>query len=208
MTAISATTKRVLAIMAAAAWLVASWTASAQTQAGGGVLTYTTAGELVRPEYREWVFLGAGLGMTYTPASTPPTASTRPPAFTNVYVNPAAYRGFMKTGTWPDQTVFILEIRASATEGSINRGGHYQTGVLAIEAEVKDSRLPGGWAFYNFGRAARAAALPKTAECYSCHASKGAVEQTFVQFYPALLEVARAKGTLNPSYVSAEKSHP
>ena len=34
------------------------------------------------------------------------------------------------------------------------------------------------------------------APCVECHSEHGAVERTFVQFYPHLLDVARAKGTL------------
>ena len=86
--------------------------------------TYTTAGELIRTDaYREWVYLSSGLGMVYGPAAA--AAAGRPPMFTNVFVNPTSYRHFIKTGTWPDETMFVLEIRASASEGSINKGGHF-----------------------------------------------------------------------------------
>jgi hypothetical protein len=33
--------------------------------------------------------------------------------------------------------------------------------------------------------------LPFTASCYNCHAINTAVENTFVQFYPTLFEVAK-----------------
>jgi len=192
-----------------AGWVGATLTVVAQQppNSAGGVVRYTPAGELIKPtDFREWVFLSAGLGMTYTEPGANPNPS---PSFTNVYVNPTSYRAFMKTGTWPDQTMFILEIRGSASEGSINLGGRYQTAVRAIEAEVKDSSKPGGWAFYNFGaKLDQVAALPRTERCYECHSTKAAVEQTFVQFYPTLLEVAKQKGTLNAAYVAAEKSHP
>lgn len=197
------------AILIVVAWVGTTLTVGAQRPAGaaGSVVRYTSSGELIKPaDFREWVFLSAGLGMTYTePGATPNPA----PSFTNVYVNPTSYREFMKTGAWPDQTMFILEIRGSASEGSINLGGRFQTGVRAIEAEVKDSSKPGGWTFYNFGaKLDQVAALPKTERCYECHSTKAAVEQTFVQFYPTLLEVAKQKGTLNASYLAAEKSHP
>ena len=39
-------------------------------------------------------------------------------------------------------------------------------------------------------------ALPPTERCYSCHSENGAVDNTFVQFYPTMLEVARKMGTL------------
>jgi len=35
-----------------------------------------------------------------------------------------------------------------------------------------------------------------TTDCQSCHSQNGAVDNTFVQFYPTLLEVAKQKGTL------------
>ena len=163
---------------------------------------FTGAGELIRPvDFREWVFVTSGLGMTY---NTPATANPSP-SFTNVYVNPSSHRAFLKTGQWPDQTIFVLEVRASASEGSINKGGSYQTGLVAIEAEVKDERrFPGKWAFFAFGRTAemkdRAEQLPATASCYACHSANGAVDNTFVQFYPTLMEVARRMGTVRATF--------
>jgi len=165
---------------------------------------YTPAGELIRPaDFREWMFVTSGLGMTYNQPSprsgSGQAGAARTPNFTNVYVNPSAYRAFMKTGQWPDQTMFILEIRASSSEGSINKGGHFQSNLVVIEASVKDeARFPGKWAYFDFGRdmKTQVAALPRTERCYACHTDNGAVDNTFVQFYPTLLEVATKMGTL------------
>jgi hypothetical protein len=156
---------------------------------------YTADGQLTLPsDYREWVFLSSGLGMTYA------LEDASPPAFTNVFVNPASYRSFLGTGKWPEKTVLVLEVRASASKGSIIRGGSYQSDVLAVEAEVKDhSRFPGnGWAFFAFGKSSMGKLLARTEDCYACHRDHGAVDNTFVQFYPALLEIAKQKGTLKP----------
>ena len=95
--------------------------------------------------------------MTYnTPAprmGSEPAAPARMPNFTNVYVNPSSYRAFMSSGKWPDKTMFILEIRASSSEGSINKGGHFQSDLVVIEASVKDeARFPGKRAYFDFGR--------------------------------------------------------
>lgn len=145
--------------------------------------------------YREWVYLSSGLGMSYSPGMQ------MDPQFDNVFVNPSAYHSFLNTGAWPDHTVFVLEVRAAQSKGSINQAGHFQGAVEDIEVHVKDSRLPGKWAFFGFGQAAKSvAAIPRTAACYSCHQQHGAVDTTFVQFYPTLLEVARQKGTLHSSY--------
>lgn len=160
---------------------------------------YTAGGELIRPtDFREWMFVTSGLGMTYNQ----PTGAARTPNFTNVYVNPSSYRAFIKTGQWPDKTMFILEVRASASEGSINKGGHFQSNLVVVEASVKDeARFPGKWAYFDFGRDMKpqTAALPRTERCYACHTDNGAVDNTFVQFYPTLLEVATKMGTVKPT---------
>ncbi len=164
---------------------------------------FTAAGELIRPEnFRDWMFVTSGLGMTYNQ----PTGAPRTPSFTNVYVNPPAYRAFMKTGQWPDKTMFILEVRASSSEGSINKGGHFQSNLIVVEASVKDeTRYPGKWAYFDFGRDMKpqVAALATTERCYACHGEHAAVDNTFVQFYPTLFEVAKKMGTLKPAFASA-----
>jgi hypothetical protein len=43
--------------------------------------------------------------------------------------------------------------------------------------------------------------IPTSADCYSCHADHGAVDTTFVQFYPTLLPIARSKGSLSAGYL-------
>ena len=166
--------------------------------------TYVNGDNLVRPaNYREWVFIGSGLGLTYDQGADGSTT------FTNVFVNPAAYRGFMNTGRWPDKSVFVLEFRASATEAPPNTNGRFQTRLVGLEAEVKDARFPDGWAFYNFRLKPEATAMADSVaplagtdvvSCVECHTKNTAVERTFVQFYPTLLEVARAKGTVKPGF--------
>jgi Cu/Ag efflux protein CusF len=156
-------------------------------------IDYSPDAKMVLPkDYREWVFLSSGLGMTYIPSSAP----NANPNFDNVFVNPEAYQSFLKTGTWPDKTVLILEGRASDSKVSINKDGRMQTNVVGVEAHVKDASR-GGWAFYSFGNGTQQVGtlLPKTASCYSCHEQNAAVDTTFVQFYPTLEDIAKAKGT-------------
>jgi hypothetical protein len=155
---------------------------------------YAADGQLALPgDFREWVFLSSGLGMTYQASH-----EQKDPAFTNVFVNPAAYRSFLANGSWPDKTMLVLEIRASANKGSINQSGSYQSDLLAVESEVKDAaRFPGnGWAFFAFGKSRTGKLLPPTQNCYACHLEHAAVDNTFVQFYPSLIDIAKQKGTL------------
>ena len=193
----------------AALAFAAAWSLALTAQQAVDGPQYTSGNALVRPaNYREWVFIGSALGLTYDPAANNTT-------FTNVFVNPAAYRGFMSTGRWPDKSVFVLEFRASATDAPPNTTGRFQTRLVGLEAEVKDARFPDGWAFYNFRLKAEATQKPDAtvmadsapplagqdvASCVECHTKSTAVERTFVQFYPTLLEVARAKGTVKPGF--------
>ncbi|MBM3821153.1 MAG: cytochrome P460, partial [Acidimicrobiia bacterium] len=141
--------KHIVLVALAAVWLVAALAAQAPAPAADAP-QFTAAGQLVRPlDYRGWVFLTSGLGMTYGPAAP---AAGRPPMFDNVFVTRAAYREFLRSGTWPDKTMFVLEIRRSEEHASINNGGRTQGAIAAMEAAVKDvTRFPdGGWGYYSF----------------------------------------------------------
>ena len=49
---------------------------------------------------------------------------------------------------------------------------------------------------YRFANGSQEGTLyPKTQDCYSCHEQNGAVDTTFVQYYPTLVDLAKAKGT-------------
>jgi hypothetical protein len=185
--------------LTAVAMMAASIPAAADESAADGA-RYTDDGQLIKPEnYRQWVLIGTGLGMAYGPLRQ--TANSKPP-FTNVFVNPSAYRAFLQTGAWPDKTVFILEGRASVPVNNSESGanGYFQGEILGIEAEVKDeSRFPGKWAFFAMNASRPTGAkIPDSASCYSCHAKNAAVDNTFVQFYPVLRDVAKDKGTMKP----------
>lgn len=160
---------------------------------------YTTDHKLKLPaEYREWIFLTSGIDMSYTP--NPAMAGHS--MFDNVFVNPSSYKAFLKTGTWPDKTTFILEVRGAEGASSINKRGHTQSQeIMGFEIHVKDSSLDGGWGFFEPDGPATAALIKRPAACYQCHEAHGAVDTTFVQFYPTLLGLAKQKGTLSPAYL-------
>ena len=161
----------------------------------------------VPADYRDWVFLTSSLDLNYSTASEP--GPGRMHMLDNVFVNPAAYKSFLATGTWPDGTMLVKENRRAQTEGSINKSGQFQTTeTMGIEIHVKDAgHFPDQWAFFAFGDALKPAAMiPQAASCYSCHAAHAAVDRTFVQFYPTLLPIATAKGTLSDGYKQDESS--
>jgi hypothetical protein len=163
---------------------------------------YTPDGQLVFPSnYREWVYLSSGLGMTYTGPM-----GEDDPMFTNVFVTPEAYRAFTVTGKWPDKTVFVVEERGSSRKGSINKGGHYQSEFMGLGVEVKDeSRFPEKWAYFAFGpRSESTKARPKD-KCWQCHEDHAAVEHSFVQFYPTLKPIAQKFGTYKTAVAESQR---
>jgi hypothetical protein len=129
---------------------------------------------LVLPDrYQDWVFIGTSNGLNHSGPHD---------AFNRVYVNPAAYREYAKTGTFPDGTVLVLE-RVHA--------GSQSEPAAALQASVKDSsRFAGGWGFFDFTTkdgeiSAKAQALPD-GTCRPCHELRGQTDHVFTQFYPVL----------------------
>ncbi len=162
-------------------------------------LSYTDDGRMNFPDnYREWVYLTSGLGMSYN-ATAP-----EHPVFDNVFVNPIAYKAFLATGTWPDKTVLVLEVRGAETKASIDQHGSSQSpAVRSVEVHVRDEKLPGKWGFFEFDQGAASAKITaRPASCYTCHEQHAAVDTTFVQFYPTLIALAKSKGTLSVEYLN------
>ena len=91
---------------------------------------YDEKGRLLRPaDYREWMFLSAGYGMNYSPG---PDSHEM---FTNVFVQRWAYDEFLKSGKWPEQSMFVIDERDAASRSSINQKGHYQTDLMGLASK-------------------------------------------------------------------------
>ena len=161
---------------------------------------YTNRDELVRPQdYREWVFISSGFHLSNNAA--PAEGAT----FTNVFVNPSAYKQFLTTGNWPDKTVLVQEKRTSSNKGSLAKTAQFQTELVGISVKVKDAaRFPDKWAYFSFDASAQAAHANPKAACWQCHHDRGAVDSTYVQFYPTLKPVAQKFGTFHEAGTGAE----
>jgi cytochrome P460 len=191
------TSVALLGLALAASWVYAL---SAQAPPADGPQYAAGTNNLLRPaDYREWMFIGSSLGLNY-PAPGQPDG---PQIFNNVFVNRSSYQSFMQTGKWPDKTIWVLEFRNTGHEAVANRKGIFQTDLQGMEANVKDSRFPDGWGYFGFGANDKSAA-PLSGDtvkrCIDCHSAHTAVERTFVQFYPTLLEVAKRMGTVRKDY--------
>ncbi len=143
-------------------------------------------GALVRPEgHDEWPLAGASLGMSYSAGAQGGHDET----FHRVYVNPSSYRAFLKSGTFPEGTTFVLELYEPAAQLEMPaRAGRYEGRRVALEVSVKDrKRFREGWAYFDFANGTKrtATAFPASS-CQSCHIRHAAVDSVFVQFYPRL----------------------
>lgn len=203
------TTSKTLLLLLAIALLGVSPKRAAEAPSTD-VPTYTSDSQLRLPgDYRDWVWLTSDFHTASDPAKK---QAGEHRLFNNIFVNPEAYKAFLQTGTWPDKTMLVVEQRAAEDMGSSNpnQTGTGQNSLIGIGVHVKDeARFPEKWAFFGFQVGKNTAGMiPTTAACYSCHASRGAVDTTFVQVYPTLLPVAKGKNTLNPAYLQESQTHP
>ena len=162
---------------------------------------FADGNQLVRPEnYHDWVFVGSSLGMSYSQGSS---SSGDAPDFHNVYIQPETYRQFASSGTFPDGTMLVMEIRSAGSNASINKQGHFEDRLTGLDVAVKSaSHFPEKWAYFNFDGPngtflSQAKPLPKD-HCWSCHNAHGAADNVFVQFYPVLREASK-QGASAPS---------
>ena len=118
---------------------------------------WTADGQLQLPTgYHDWVFLGAPI----TPNALNGGKAAFP-EYHNVYVQPQALAAYRKTGTWPEGTVMLKELRLSQAgtkpDGSSTEPsgrGYFPAARNGIDISVKDTKRfasTNGWGFFNFG---------------------------------------------------------
>lgn len=158
---------------------------------------FTETGSLIEPaEWETWVMVGSSTGLSYNTPGAAPTAGAAPGLFHNVYMQPWAYREFIRTGVFPEKTMFVLSFFEASQKASPARAGFYEgERVPGIEIHLKQKGIDStGWAFYGFSDTASVGAkLPPSASCYSCHATEAAHDNVFTQFYPPIRERLRTE---------------
>jgi hypothetical protein len=144
---------------------------------------YSADGALVRPDgVDRWVLVGASLGLGYSNATDDGVGM-----FHRVYLEPSAYRHFLRTGRFRNGTMLALSIRHSVRRVPPSRAGWSEGDLAALELAVKDpARFRGGWAYFDFGRDGRVAPALPADRCARCHAEHAARDNVFLQFYPQL----------------------
>ncbi|HEV7365033.1 MAG TPA: cytochrome P460 family protein [Gemmatimonadales bacterium] len=152
----------------------------------------TKDGSLTQPkDWETWVMVGSSTGLSYNSPGAAPAAGAAPGMFHNVYMQPWAYREFIKTGAFPEGTMFVLSFYEASRKSAPAKAGFYEGDrAPGIEVHLKQKGIDKtGWAFFGFGDTASIGArIPGTASCYSCHATEAAHDNVFTQFYPFMRE--------------------
>ncbi|MDX2040777.1 MAG: cytochrome P460 family protein [Acidobacteriota bacterium] len=150
---------------------------------------YDADGALMRPEgYREWVYIGAPL----TPNDMN-GGNAAFPEFHNVYVDPASWSEYKKSGEFPDGAVIVKELVSVGSKAASSGKGYFMGEFVGLEAAVKDSkRFPkeaNGWAYFSFGHAyplEKKSKAQAQANCAQCHLTAPEGSMVFSQYYPVL----------------------
>jgi hypothetical protein len=160
---------------------------------------YTSDGQLKMPEhYREWIFSQLWRGHELLPQRR----NGRPFHVRQRLRQPVRLPLLSADWHLARQDNPGVEIRRAEGPGFINKRGLSQSPeIMGMEIHVKDAELDGGWGFFEFVTLNSAKLIKRPASCYECHESHAAVDTTFVQFYPTLLGLSKAKGTLSAAYL-------
>lgn len=172
---------------------------SVAAQAAHSSVVFDADGKMKLPTgYRRWVFVGAPV----TPNALN-NGEASFPEFHHVYVEAKNLDAYLKTGSFPEGTVFVKELTrvlnptfsdGSRTEPSGR--GFFNGEFNGIDLTIKDSKRfakTNGWGFFTFGHHPlpydeTAAEAPAT-QCAGCHITfVSKTDMTWVQFYPMLRE--------------------
>lgn len=155
-------------------------------------------GELERPTgYREWVYVGTPL----TPNDMN-NGKAAFPEFHSVYIDPASWDVWKKTGKFRDGTIIMKELISVGSKSAVSGNGYFEGDFVGLEATIKSKKHfpnePGNWAYYSFSsedhKTLSKMAKPfPAAACNACHDAAAADDFVFTQYYP-VLSAGKAKG--------------
>jgi hypothetical protein len=194
-------------IMAAAIWLavvvaIDSFAMAQQPRPAAATATrvmpqYDTNRNLMLPaDYKQWVLAGSSLGLSYAEGGPQGVGMQM---FNTTLIEPTAYRHFAETGEFREGTMLVLLLQGIGSNALPARRGQFATDVHGVEMAVKDSsRVPEGWAYYNFGGSMmgglRTSSAPQPkASCFNCHDEHAGRDHVFTQFYQMLSDAAPKK---------------
>lgn len=154
-----------------------------EATSGLDVAVINNEGSIKRPDNLDrWIFMGQTIGMTYFDEEPDPEDIGYS---SSVLMEPNAYEIFLKTGEFPEGTLFAKIVRETLKEG----GGYFMGKEVALEIHLKDKeRFPkNGFNFWFFSpNEDFATALPADNVCVTCHKETAAYDNFFTQYYPTI----------------------
>jgi hypothetical protein len=168
----------------------------AQEQGVIGAASFDPQGNLTLPAgYRQWVFIGAPV----TPNDMNGGKAAFP-EFHHVYIDPASFQQYQKSGTFRDGTVLVKELASVGAKKGASGNGYFPGELGGLAVAVKSSARfpnePGNWGYFDFsgekGALKPTARAFPTETCTPCHKANAAQDMVFTQYYP-VLRAARGK---------------
>ena len=99
-----------------------------------GMPSYDEQGRLLLPpEFRQWIFVGSSLGLSYSEGQ-----SSGSEMFHHTLMEPSAYHHFSDTGEFREGTMLALLLHPTADSVLPGRHGRFAGDVMAVELAVKD----------------------------------------------------------------------
>ena len=186
----------VVAVIAALSYAltgVAVPRAAAEDKAKAAPVEFTADGKLKQPVgYRKWVYVGTPL----TPNDMNDGEASFP-EFHEVYMDPASFAHYEKTGKFRDGTVLVKELSSVGSKEAPSGKGYFQGDFTGLEAAIKDSKRfkdePGNWAYFSFGHKYPLEAevsISPTFACNKCHQDSANQDWVFTQNYNVLSAAA------------------
>jgi hypothetical protein len=164
-------------------------------------LTFDKEGALLQPKaevFREWIQVGTPL----TPNDMNDGKAAFP-EFHAVYIDPASWTHYKKTGEFRDGTVMIKELISVGSKKAASGNGYFMGEYIGLEVAFKDSKRfpkePGNWAYFTFTTGQdkphkeKVMAAP-TSACNTCHQGNAAQDWVFIQYYPVLRASQKSSG--------------
>jgi len=162
----------------------------AQEQGIIGAASFDAQGQLALPQgYRQWVFIGAPV----TPNDMNGGKAAFP-EFHHVYIDPASFQEYQKTGKFRDGTVLVKELASVGAKKGASGNGYFPGRLGGLAVSVKSAarfpQEPGNWGYFDFsgekGALKPSAPAQPTASCAACHKANAAEDLVFTQHYPVL----------------------
>jgi hypothetical protein len=150
---------------------------------------FTADGKLKRPVgYRKWVYVGTPVTPNDLNDGEAPF-----PEFHAVYIDPASFAHYEKTGEFRDGTVMVKELIGVGAREATSGKGYFMGDFTGLETSIKDTKRfkdePGSWAYFSFGHKyplKSEVAKNSAASCNTCHETSAAKDYVFSQYYPVL----------------------